>query len=423
VIYERIDEIRQLKYGFVTGAAGRGKTAVIKEILKQDLFWGRLCATTGVAAINLGKNTPTVFALLQCANVHEFRKAFESGDLASRIGLLKYKGYKRIVIDECSMLLAEIFSYIYRSCKQADMGLILVGDFAQLPPVVRPEDSAQIPKPHWAFLSMYWPEFTNGKGINDGSGIIRLEKNHRQTSPDFNQLLDLLRIGDGAEASKLVHAAGCGWDYALDDNFSGVTLMGRNDIRDLMNMTKFYALPGMVTTYKKTWFGQQTKEWSDIPLSVSLKIGSHAMILRNQYANGRLVQANGTLGTISQTTEEYVTLDTPTGLAVVKRYTEDDSFWVDYEDPRTGETKYRKIEATAGVNYLPVSLAWALTTHKAQGLTLSNVQINLEDSSFRRPALLYVAASRTKDPNQLRFSGSGSFHDLCVADPAVAAWL
>jgi hypothetical protein len=328
--FERIDDIRRLKYGYVTGAAGRGKTTIIQEILKQDPFWGIVSATTGVAAMNLGaklrRSVPTIFSLLKCANVAEFRRSFESGALEQKIRALKHKQYQRVVIDECSMLLAEIFSYIYRACKAVDIGLILVGDFAQLGPVVKFEHQESIPKPPWAFQSMYWPEFTDGKSINDGRGIIRLQKNYRQASPEFNQLLDLLRVGDGAGASRLVQSTGCELKPSLDDNFSGVTLTVRNSFRDLINLSKFSELQGMTTEYKKTSYGEQRKEWLDIPRSIALKIGSHAMILRNQYSGGRLVQANGTVGTVLSMYPDYITMHTSTGLgektAITRNQTE-----------------------------------------------------------------------------------------------------
>jgi PIF1-like helicase len=103
---------------------------------------------------------------------------------------------------ECSMLLAETFSYIYRACLEADMGLILVGDFLQLQPVVK-SDVINEHGAYLAFESKYWSEFTNGTSITDGSGIIRLSKNHRQKdgNEEFLKFLSLLRVGDGEGAA------------------------------------------------------------------------------------------------------------------------------------------------------------------------------------------------------------------------------
>lgn len=149
--YERIDDIKELRYGFVTGAAGCGKTAVIKEILRLEPTWGILTATTGVAAMNLsvdGQRVPTIHALLQCARIRDFRNKFNSGGLTQKLIGLKGEGAERIIIDECSMMTADVFGYIYRACIQADVGLILVGDFLQLPPVVKPEESGELENPH-----------------------------------------------------------------------------------------------------------------------------------------------------------------------------------------------------------------------------------------------------------------------------------
>ena len=417
--YERIDEIRRLKYGFVTGAAGRGKTAVIRQIISEHYLWGRLTATTGVAAINLGSNIPTIYALLGCSDFHEIRRAFHNDKLFRAISDLRNQGYQRIVIDECSMLQAGVFDYIYTTCKKVNMGLILVGDFAQLPPVVTTEDRKSIPGPYWLFQSRYWPEFTNGTKTTNGAGIIRLKKNHRQASPDFNQLLDHLRAGDGVAASKVISKAGCVWTGTFDDLFAGTTLTGRNVVRDEINKKKFDRLPGLAKTFTKSEFGIQPKDWQDIPSQLSLKLESKVMILRNRYNGAGLEQANGTVGEIvSFPVDGSVLLKTNDDFQIVDMFHRDNSRW---EHDHFG--KLRKIEATAGVSYMPLTLAWALTVDKAQGLTLDSAQIGLNDRSFSRPALMYVAASRVKNPTGLRFSGTGSFADLCRVDPEVQEWI
>lgn len=434
--YERIADICDLKYGFLTGGAGSGKTTVVREIIKTIPHWGQLSATTGVAATILREDmkyaVPTVFALLQCADVREFRRAFENGRLSDSLAKIKVHS-ERLIIDECSMLLAEIFSYIYRAARNIGLGLILIGDFLQLPPVVTKENWAHTPQPWWAFQSMYWPEFTNGRGITNGSGVIKLMKNHRQAgmNPDFLELLNCLRAGDGATAATLVERAGCVWNWRnnADLNFHGMTLVGGNTARDVVNDNRYKLLHGQQHEYRKTSFGKQWPEWQKIPESISVRPGMRVMITRNRYDNGELTQANGTMGTVMGFDERSVTIRPDNGaddLMVVDRYEEDNSqwLWVPNNNPQGGY--WEKVDATARVSYMPLTPAWALTVHKAQGLSVKQaLQIDISSSFFGKcGGLTYVAASRAKsNPLLLTFAGSGNLPSRCYVDPAVAVWI
>jgi ATP-dependent exoDNAse (exonuclease V) alpha subunit len=87
-------------------------------------------------------------------------------------------------------------------------------------------------------------------------------------------------------------------------------------------------------------------------------------------------------------------------------------------------------EPTAWIKYLPVKRAWAVTTHKSQGLTITHPTRIVCEDFFRKPAMVYVACSRVKNPTDLTIvgaeypvNGKPWLHWLCNADPAVSEWI
>jgi hypothetical protein len=421
ILCENEARIRSLHNGFITGGAGTGKTHVIQQILKDDPGWGFPTATTGIAAVTLserlGQSVPTLCAALQCATIHDFRKQFENGLL--RDILSNFLIHKRIIVDECSMLHREVFDILYQSCQSIHLGLILIGDFCQLPPIVKEEDGLEPPK--WCFQSEFWNEFTD-----DGRAIIRMTKNHRQGDPDFIQALNLLRRGDGAEASRLLYGRGSQFTATTQDLFEGMTLVYCNETQRKINENMLGASTGKRWKFERKLWGEPLRpEWLEIPPSVDLTVGSRAMVLSNRYDKGQLVQANGMCGVVTDLDLDFVVIerDHQRGSITVSRKKEDNSEWIQYFD-EFGDIKYEKIPATAGVDYLPVRPAWASTVHKIQGVTLNGkLQIALDDPGMGNDAIMYVAASRSRRAEDLCFAGKLPIQKLCNIDPAVRQWI
>src|SRR5438552_695331 len=122
------------------GPAGSGKTHLIRETLKINPQWGLLCATTGVAASILGPDVPTMHSALGISDTDSAVRSFQKGTLVRNCREIK-KHYDRLVIDEMSMLNSKMFDVIFAACQQADLGIVIVGDFLQLAPV--PEKDKQ----------------------------------------------------------------------------------------------------------------------------------------------------------------------------------------------------------------------------------------------------------------------------------------
>ena len=140
---------------FNTGAAGTGKTYNEKKKIEENPAYGVLCATTGIAAINLGATT--LNSVLKFFDTDSLRDRFNRGGLTSTLHRIGRK-VKKLVIDEVSMMDGRQLDYIFQAMFQvnefqdmanAPMGIVLTGDFAQLPPIKAP----------WAFEADCWEHF------------------------------------------------------------------------------------------------------------------------------------------------------------------------------------------------------------------------------------------------------------------------
>lgn len=142
---------------FVTGAAGTGKTYQVRERIRNDPREGVLCATTGIAGVNLG--TVTINSLLRYFDTESLINAFVSGRLVTRLARLATSA-RNLYVDEVSMMPAEQLDTLYQAVREANqrksvlksknpdgLGIVLVGDLCQLPPI----------KARWIFEADCWP--------------------------------------------------------------------------------------------------------------------------------------------------------------------------------------------------------------------------------------------------------------------------
>src|ERR1700730_9497170 len=183
----------------ITGAAGSGKTYIVRECINMKPKFGLLTATTGIAArilaTNINADVKTINSTLGFYDYDSLKRSRDRGTLRKNIERLKKK-YKYIIVDECSMLRADVFQLLVEEFSKWGMRLIIVGDFLQLPAVM--------PKPRPAGLADHLfqtPAFQKFE-------VIKLETQYRQTNPDFIHGLNMLRAGDGANAVPLLKKAG-----------------------------------------------------------------------------------------------------------------------------------------------------------------------------------------------------------------------
>jgi hypothetical protein len=433
--------------GFLTGSAGTGKTYEIKRRITADPGYAWLCATTGIAAVNLG--AATINSLLKYFDTASMEQAFMRRSLHR--ALLKLAAKRRLIaLDEVSMMPAEQLDMLYRALWYVNeylgpgsLGLVLTGDFLQLPPV----------NAKWAFMADCWPQFDKQTTV--------LDKVWRQTDETFMKAMAFARRGQGQEAVMALRACGVEFTLNMDNEFGGTTIISKNKKVDAFNDLRLSKLPGQAIAVKNDFWGRQGGEVkNNIPQRLVLKPGALVMILANSlpdYANGDLAEVVGwddDLGRfvvrvlrtgkewpIGHITRLAKKTDPPHFKAKSSRYPQ----WMSevpqtYADGNTymvGNPEPCPWDPPAGgvyvpndglyvhgaARYVPLRLAWASTVHKSQGLSLDKVQLDPRDGFFGSPGMAYVAMSRARSPEGLRVVGNPELLAGRInMDPRVERW-
>lgn len=408
---------------FVTGPAGTGKTYQFKQRIEADESEGILCATTGVAAVNLG--TTTINSVLGYFDLESLADASATGQITRRlIHLRKREGYKSLMLDEASMLEAYALDILTEDAKKANqrlekdglqISLELTGDFAQLPPV----------KGEWGFKAVNWPLYA--------ANLTKLDKIYRQTDLEFLRALSLARQGDGKEASEALRPL-AKWSSALDLDFDGTTIVDKNSKVDDINKLRYLKLKGAERSFFSHRWGKQRGEWKQIPAELKLREGASVMILANVYSDpllGRreIIYANGDSGIVVGFTGggAWVRLrrtNEVIQLSPIERTFESKDEPDKSAHPNSYYDEKRKRWVWGAVSYLPARLDYAVTVHKSQGLTLDKVQLDPRGAFFGSPNMAYVALSRVRTPQGLKIVGTAEmFARRINRDKEVGEWI
>jgi ATP-dependent DNA helicase PIF1 len=430
----RILPEREVPCEFITGLAGTGKTYSIKQSVEEDSTRGVLSSTTGISAVNLG--AITVHSLLRYSTTEVLRDNWLSGKLKYVLHAIG-KSHRRLIVDECSMCDADQLTMWYRGVQEANryadmdepMGITLVGDLLQLPPV----------KAKWCFESEVWEHFAKN--------TTRLTKVWRQNAGMFLDALNLVREGNGAAGATVLSDIGTKWNTMIDLAFDGTTILAKNDQVSRYNQMGLDRITGKEFTVTSRRWGQQRSEWGQssrtkewgVPPEARFKVGAYVMVLANardfHYVNGdcgHIIDYDKTQITIelARTGRE---IELPKIVRGVEHSEKPDGWSgepIDEDDDNGGylaRNHYRgraKRYVTGQVEYFPLRLAYASTVHKSQGLTLDRVQVDIRDPFFKHPSMLYVALSRCRTAEGLRIVGQPeTFARHCNVDPRVVRWI
>lgn len=419
---------RAVEVGFTTGAAGCGKTHFWREKIKDDPKAGVLCATTGIAGVNLG--SITLNSLLGYFDSDSLNELYLQGRLTKKLAELS-KQYLNIVIDEVSMMPAEQLDTLVRAADEVagyktvshPIGIQLTGDFCQLPPV----------KGKWAFDAQCWPRFE--------ANVTRLTKCWRQNDAKFLEAINLVRSGNGRAGAEALKATAVTWANGRDMEFRGTTIVAKNAEVDRHNFLALQKVQGQALQVTSSRWGKQRGEWKNIPDTLDVKIGAYVMILANDSPN--FTYANGDCGVIEDydaTRRTFKIKLVRNGLSVyvpeIVRTFEvktTDNTWANpatwnprewYKEKREFKVEGRKAYGVGQVKYPPIRLAYAATVHKTQGLSLDLVQMDVRDAFFGWPSMCYVALSRARTPEGLRIVGGlDVFANRTKIAPEVLRWL
>jgi len=384
---EAFDLLKMGKNIFLTGAAGSGKTWLLNKYitwLKENNVHVAVTASTGIAATHL-----------QGTTIHSWSGIGVKDDLTAKdleklltTSRIKrnYKKTKVLIIDEISMLhkhqldmVDTIARYILSSEKPfGGIQVVLCGDFFQLPPIS--SSYSLIEEKHFAFEAFVWK--------NGDFNVCYLHEQHRQCNDPLLEILNDIRNGTAGEHTRVPLRTR--YKKEPEGATKATKLYSRNINVDIINDQELSRIPGkekkftmksngfslLVTGLKKSCLALET---------LKLKPGAEVMFIKND-ATARYV--NGTRSVV-------VGFDKNEGWPIVKTY--DNEVIVAHPE----EWKYEDSGVVrATITQVPLRLAWAITIHKSQGMTLDAAEIDLGDAF--EPGMGYVALSRVRSLSGLK---------------------
>lgn len=382
---------------FVTGRAGTGKSTLLRyfrDITKKPPV---VLAPTGVAAVNVGGQT-----------IHSFF-GFGPDVTTSRLprvqpkDLKKYKALQTIIIDEISMVRADLLDCVNTLLKKygpqqgrpfGGVQMVFIGDLYQLPPVVTSEARDALAKqyatPYFFSARVFDPQQTL---LNDSQKFametIELEDVFRQRDGVFLAILNRIRNNSATPEDLAV----LNTRIAVHDHTKvneGIVLTTTNRRSDMINEDALARLPGKVKIFHGSRRGKFDRSALPTAEELAVKQGARVMLLSNDRERRWI---NGTLGTIVDIAEEnddgilVIELETGEIVNVVRHE------WDMYAYTFDQESETLRAEPIGSFVQFPIRLAWAVTIHKGQGKTFERLHIDLECGTFA-PGQLYVALSR-----------------------------
>ena len=409
---------------FVTGKAGTGKSTVLHEFQEKCPHGCVFLAPTGIAAINIdGSTIHSFFQLTPTLQTPESLENISS----KRCDLIR--SVRTIVIDEVSMVRSDLFVAIDKRLREitgcntpfGGKQIILVGDFLQLPPVVKEKTEAEYLDRelggYYAFQTNLWKRAK--------FQCVCLQTIHRQEKDAlFMTILNHLRYGELETRDIQIEGLKKPVDViealtrlcveATPLDRSPIYLCTTNRAAETLNQLFLGKLNGDVHVFRAVVRGKFPE--GDHPTSemLALKIGARVMTLTNKRtADGEIEYVNGEIGVIEsiddgENAEVRVRLDRGPIVSVQRTKWSKNEY--DYEvDANTGKPIVRQREVGTFVQ-IPLKLAYAFTIHKSQGLTLDSVEVKLGNGCFAS-GQLYTALSRCRSIKNLRID-----RPICPAD-------
>ncbi|KAA0158621.1 hypothetical protein FNF31_00827 [Cafeteria roenbergensis] len=423
---------------FFTGPAGTGKSFLLRraiESLRERHGAGAVFVTaaTGIAACHIGGTTLHSFAGVGIAK--HGAEAAAAAAVRSGNAVQRWRACRCLVVDEVSMVDAQLFEAVELTARRArrsnapfgGVQLVLTGDFLQLPPVGLDEDDSAggfgtrrggrpapasagagagagrgrgrggkqaAPAPpavKYCFESPRWAACVSESAM--------LQTVFRQRDQRFVDLLNSLRAGRAGDAERrLLASAGAEVAAAEARGEDPTRLFARNRDVDALNARKLASLPGEAVELEAVdggehpWLGTLQRNCA-APTSLRLKLGARVMLLKNVDVEAGLV--NGATGRIVDFVRqpgagEGAPADLPR-VEFALRNSDGETHTVTRTVERSSWSSELGGVPVAWREQVPLKLAWALSIHKAQGMTLPLVDVS--SPAARRAAPGGAAAS------------------------------
>lgn len=383
---EALDILKLGHNVYLTGPAGSGKTFVLSRyvsFLRERGIKVAVTASTGIAATHIEGSTIHSWSGM---GVKDSITEYDLENFEQKKPLWKkYEETSVLVIDEISMLSAtqlDIVDEIARHMRRSEepfggMQVVFTGDFFQLPPISRGGDV------QYAFRSRVWSEFP--------PVVCYLESQHRQkeVGGDFSSILESIRSGTADEkVKKLLEKR---LNKKPPKNLETTKLYTHNIDVDRINDDELASLVGKEYVFSMHTRGSRRavealQKGCLAPETLRLKVGARVMFVKNDPAG---LYANGTLGSVVAVKNNVPRVKLNSGRVI-------DADPVSWNSDPDGGSK-------AEITQVPLRLAWAITVHKSQGMTLDAAEIDLSKTFVAGQG--YVALSRARSIEGIFLSG------------------
>lgn len=429
---KRLIDILQHENVFLTGGAGVGKSYATKEVVA---FYEKLdknvavLASTGIAAVHVGGQTLHSFMKFGIAKIlpelvdtklypHQ-RKALKS--MIANLDLL--------VIDEISMVSAGVMEMLHYRLEQFGFRgrMLVVGDFLQLPPVRKKDEEQRLMFQYkidsseqdayfgYAFESPYWAEFS--------FEMVELEDVKRTSDAEFIRYLHDVRSGVCDRGVKAFILSLVSRRLTKELAFKSTVLYATNRKVKAFNESRLVATEEPIFDIEAKVSIQSSTEGierrvdqyiENLPIerTLRIKVGAPVLFTTNteQFRNGQ----RGVVTAIVNEKEEYaITVRIDGGGEVTVEQGSYELTHYDFEEDKKGTVEIKQ-SVIAKITQFPIRLAWSLTIHKSQGMSIDNIAVSI-DEIFEK-SQFYVAISRATSTEGLTLLSRKD-------DAALEAWI
>lgn len=360
--------IKEGKNVFISGNAGSGKSFLINH-LRKIIRNVHMTASTGIAAVNVGGQTIHSWAGIGLGNIPANKIKFS---LKRKLIIIDAK---ILIIDEISMvsdvllnLLNEVFKLIRRNNRPfGGLQIIVVGDFFQLPPVEN----------GYCFLAESWQEA-------DFMSVV-LKTVFRQKDDKFVKLLNHVRYNEMTDED--IEVLKERTNVKCNDEIQPTIIVSLNDQANRINTEKLKEIESTSHFYKAKYRGMDPVKVDFLKRNciaydtLELKIGASVMMIKNSLSELGII--NGSVGIVKDINVYPIVLfENGVEVMIMPEVWSHEK----YDD------SLQKLIVEASMEQVPLILAWSLTIHKCQGMTLKKLRCDL--SRVFTYGQAYVALSR-----------------------------
>ena len=374
------DAAQKGKNIFITGSGGNGKSYLTKALTTPNTL---VCAPTGIAALNVqGTTCHRAFGLP--IGLPQAKDKLIIGRSQAQV----LRSVNRIIISEVGMLRVDQLELIDAKLKLArcnskpfgGVQMIMEGDFFQLEPIVS-ENEEEI------FYSKYDHPFCFGyKGWKFET--FNLTQPQRHPKIEQYNTLNKIRVGDVSGLTELLDEV---QPYKLSEDTLHLCCYNKDSAK--VNNYWYNLNTSKEQTYIASVVGKISEKDVLVPKELHLKAGCKVLLCANDPEGGYV---NGDTGTITQLLQNIVMVKLQSGVEVeVQPFT-----WETYSYVAKGKSVTK--EVVGSFRQMPITLGWAISIHKSQGMTLDAAAIHTGNGCFSH-GQFYVAVSRVRDLNNLSF--------------------